>query len=83
MPNDPFTEPSKIPWWLRDPTDEEIVRHRRLMDDLHKMETQLYGPSKATNARHTQASPKQTTGDSPEREQSPQDLSFEEDDLLD
>ena len=82
MPNDPFTEPSRIPWWLRDPTDEEIIRHRRLMDDLQKMETQLYGPSEATNARHTQTSQEQTAGNSPEGEQSSAAVE-EEDDLLD
>jgi len=52
------------------------------MDDLHKMETQLYGPSEATNARHTKTVPKQTAGNPLEGEQPPSAVE-EEDDLLD
>lgn len=38
---DPFTTPHDSgvpPWWLRDPSDEELVRHQRLRDELTKLE---------------------------------------------
>lgn len=39
--NSPFSDPPlPTPWWLRDASDQELVRHRKLMDELTKLETE-------------------------------------------
>jgi hypothetical protein len=77
----PFSDRKGPPYWLREPTGDELATHLRLMTTLHKLETQS-GHIEAVNYGHPQAATTETQPppDLPKRQLSPHPYHTQEED---